>query len=717
MTHRAARSAVVRRSVQVTGAASAGFYAFLYGLGQPVSALYALFAPIALGLLSSVPGSGRQQAAITARTLPAGVCLVALGTQLAQSTAAAVAGMLAVGFVVGFAAVAGPRAAGAAPGLHLMYILACFPPYAPQTLGARLAGLAMGVVLLALGQAFVLPAPAAASYRERLADALGTAAAGVAEPDRVPVAELGELGQRLRWSKVAPGERPAGPGRTDRALAQAGAAVRRILDQLISPTTPFAAAGTPPDTDPAGSAALLDRVARTCDGLSAALRRGGPPPAASGLEEEIRRFQKERARRAADPCDGGPDSDVLGRQAAALALAESTWIAATALGIAAGKRPTPPIPPRELFWYSCLAAPRLWGHRIAGNLTERSVWFQNAVRVACGLAVARLVAGSLDLTHGFWVLLAVLTLGRTTAGATWRAVRQATAGTLVGAVAAGGMLVALGPHRDACAVLLVPGMLIAFTLGPRLGVAWAQGLFTLVVSLVFAQITPTTWRLSEARIIDVVTGCVIGLVCGLLAWPAGARREVHRAMAALLRSCGTLLPATADALLTSPARVPAPPPTFPALHRLRMAEAAYAQFGSEPPVAREGVQADWHAVVIVAYHMVMGAQRLPRFEVPPSRVPPDALARIRTMAAGLEREADRIAARFIDLDRPALPDPDRPDPGRRPAPPRRESTGRPPPEQRPALPAVVDLEVWLTAVGRQLTRIEGSVGAPEPAGS
>jgi hypothetical protein len=87
------------------------------------------------------------------------------------------------------------------------------------------------------------------------------------------------------------------------------------------------------------------------------------------------------------------------------------------------------------------------------------------------------------------------------------------------------------------------------------------------------------------------------------------------------------------------------------------------------------------------------------------------------MAAGLEREADRIAARFIDLDRPALPDPDRPDPGRRPAPPRRESTGRPPPEQRPALPAVVDLEVWLTAVGRQLTRIEGSVGAPEPAGS
>jgi hypothetical protein len=129
--------AIVRRSIQVTCSASVGFYTFLYGLQKPVAALYALFTPIALGLLSTIPGTGRQQAWITLRTLPFGVVLVALGTALAVSTADAVAGMLIVGFLLTFAVVAGPRTAGPAPGLQLLYILACFPPYAPQTLGAR----------------------------------------------------------------------------------------------------------------------------------------------------------------------------------------------------------------------------------------------------------------------------------------------------------------------------------------------------------------------------------------------------------------------------------------------------------------------------------------------------------------------------------------------------------------------------------------------------
>ena len=59
--------------------------------------------------------------------------------------------------------------------------------------------------------------------------------------------------------------------------------------------------------------------------------------------------------------------------------------------------------------------------------------------------------------------------------------------------------------------------------GVSVGIAWAQGLFTLVVATAFAQIAPASWRLAEARIVDVVTGSAIGLLCGMLAWPAGAR--------------------------------------------------------------------------------------------------------------------------------------------------------------------------------------------------
>ncbi|MGW3633574.1 FUSC family protein [Streptomyces sp. NPDC005122] len=686
-------SAVLRRSVQVTCSASVGFYVFLYGLHQPVAALYALFTPIAFGLLSTIPGSGTRQACVTLRTLPFGLALVALGTALAQSTAAAVAGMLVVGFLLTFSVVAGPRAAGPAPGLQLLYILACFPPYAPETLGGRLTGVAVGVVLLALCHAYLLRGPPAISFRDLLADALETGAVAVAESDRVPVATLRELSEGMRLSRVAPAERPTGPGRGDRALGQAGAAARRILDQLASQSELSASEGVPLGTDPA-SAVLRARVAGTCADMAAALRTGRPPPPADPLRKEIQRFQADRIRRAADPGEQGVDSRVLRRQAAVLTLAESAWIAVSAVGVAAAGRRGAPLSPRDLFWYVDLSTASLWWHRIAGNATHRSVWFQNAVRVACGLAVARLVAGTLDLAHGFWVLLTVLTLARTTVGATWRAVREAVVGNLVGAVAAGALLIAVGRHLDAYAVLLVPGMLIAFALGPRLGVAYAQGLFTLVVALAFAQITPTTWRLSEARLVDVVTGSVIGLLCGLLAWPAGARREVRRTMASLLRSCGALVPATVEALLDAPGADPCAPPTRPTLHHLRLAEAAYAQFRSEPPAAWEGVQADWHGVLVVAYHTVLGAQRLPCFEVPPAEVPPDACAWARRTAAELTADVDRIALHFTTEKRPA--------PGRRPCAP-------PLPRHHPGLPTLVDLEVWLTAMDHQLRRIEASI--------
>jgi len=601
------RATIVRRAVRVAVAASAGFYPLLYGAGLPVMALYALFAPIAVGLLSPVPGSGRQRVSVMLRALPPALVLATLGTLLAVQTWAAVGGMLAGGFVLAFAAVGGPRPAGVAPGLQLFYILACFPPYAPGTLGQRLAGLTLGVLALAACE-LLLPDPPAASYRDRLARALGEAARGAA-PGGVPPEKLREAGARLRLASVPPAERPAGAGRTDRALEQGGRAVRRLLDQLAT------LAETPPAGPDPASAALLDRVSELCTTCARFLRTGTGPPVAGALEEAMRDFQAERVRLASGPPGERPPVEVLRRQSQVLALAESARMAEITTDIAVHGHPTEPAVPRRLFWYAELSTPRLWARRVTGNVTFRSVLFQNALRTALGLAAARAVAGSLDLSHGFWVLLAVLTLGRTTAGATWRAVRLAVAGNAAGALVAGALLIGLGPHTDAYAALLAPVMLVAFALGPLLGIAYAQGLFTLVVATAFAQIEPVTWRLSEARIIDVVTGSVIGLLCGLLAWPAGARREVHRAMAELLRGCAELVPVTAQAVLTPAGGSRAAPRTLPGVHRLRLAEAAYAQYRTEAP--GEDTRTDWHAMLIAANHMLLGAHWLPRFGLRP----------------------------------------------------------------------------------------------------
>ncbi|MEU8824741.1 FUSC family protein [Streptomyces sp. NPDC048636] len=610
------------RALRVTVAAAAGFYPAVHLLDQPLTALYALFAPIAYGVLSPLPGSGRRRAGTVLRALPAAAAMVVLGTVLAVGTWPAVAGMLLVGFALPFGAVCGPRLAGIVPGLQLFYILACFPPYAPDTLPHRLAGLAVGTVLLSLCELVPLGEPAQPTYRGRIADSLdlaGHAASrivGAEVPDPGLAARLRAAGRALRFSQQPAGTRPTGAGRTDRALAQAGSATRRLLDQLAA----LAELSPAPDM---ASETLLGGIAATCARTADALRGARPDAGPGLLEEMVAQFAAGRG--GAPGARVAPSHALLLRQSTALTIAVSAVTAGTAVAVATGgRRPVYGLP-HEQFWYAGSGTIRLWCVRITGNFTRRSVVFQNAVRIALGLSLARLVAGSLDLSHGFWVLLAVLTLGRTTAGDTWSAVRSATVGTLIGALAAGALLIGAGEVTDVYAYLLVPMMLLAFTVGPVEGPAWAQGLFTLVVSTAFAQIAPVTWRLAEARLIDVLTGSAVGLACGLLAWPSGARAETRRSVTALLKAAAPLVPTTATATTAhdspSRGREIAPGVLRVTEHRLRIAQSAYAQYRTEPASRRTSrhtteIDSDWLAALNYGSRVLVGAYWLPRSEGP-----------------------------------------------------------------------------------------------------
>lgn len=126
-----------------------------------------------------------------------------------------------------------------------------------------------------------------------------------------------------------------------------------------------------------------------------------------------------------------------------------------------------------------------------------------------------------SLPHGFWAMLAVLSLTRTTAAQTRATVRVAITGTMLGALVTGLLLALIGGHTTVYAIALPFVMLTAFRVGPVRGVGWAQGLFTLTVAFVFAQLAPVTWQLAEVRILDVIIGSLIGVVFGVLAWPRG----------------------------------------------------------------------------------------------------------------------------------------------------------------------------------------------------
>ncbi|MEU4928744.1 FUSC family protein [Streptomyces yokosukanensis] len=625
-----------RRAVRVTLVAAAGFYLFRYGLDRPVAATYALFAAVAVGGLAKIPGTGRQRAATVLRLLPVCWLLIVVGTCLSVRTWSAVVGMLAVGFALAFAAVGGPRLAGAAPGLQLLYILPSFPPYAPDTLGERLIGTTTGLALFIAVEALVFPEPGPPSYRARAAHAARTAAHCAALLATAPYTLTGsdiraawETSRSLRSLTVPEADRPAGPGVRDRALAHTGLTTRTLLSRL-------AQLPAPPDGQPGPEpTAVLQAVAQLATATATCLAAGPSPVAAyehlvtararlsavsvgprtAPVPETARAPAPEAA--AAAALDFPPP--VLRRHAAVLEIADAALAMAAAADLAVRGRHAALEIAQSRFWYAGTWTPALWWHRLRGHAGRRSVFFQNAARIALALTAARLVAGVDTLPHGFWAMLATLTLTRTTMDETWHTIRLALAGTLAGAFVTAATLSLAGPHTAVYAVVLPVWMLFAFTVGPVKGVGWAQGLFTVLVALVFAQLSVPTWRLAEVRMLDVLVGSAIGAVFGLLAWPRGAHDELRQAAAELLRRAAEIVVATGASVAGGGAVVVAPPgqPGHRSLQRaVVLAESAYAQFQSEPTpfggAARRAAPpaVDWQATLLTGHHTLWGSERL-----------------------------------------------------------------------------------------------------------
>ncbi|GGI94197.1 hypothetical protein GCM10010121_000680 [Streptomyces brasiliensis] len=620
-----------RRAVRVTLVAAAGFYLFRYGLDNPVAATYALFAAVALAGLSKIPGTGRQRAVVVLRLVPVCWLLVVVGTYLSVRTWSAVVGMLVVGFSLAFAAVGGPRPAGAAPGLQLLYMLPSFPPYDPSQLDDRLVGTTTGLALLIAAEALIFPEPAPPTYRERVAGAATAAARCATLLATPPYAVTGadiqaarEAAHALRSLTVPEAERPAGAGLRDRALSHAGLTTRTLLGRLalLQP-----APGGRPGAE---VSAVLEAVAALATATATCLRAGRSPVSES---DELAVARADLSALSAGPVPDGasasvapdgaaPATDfppaVLRRHAAVLEIADGALAMGTAADLAVhGRKARAEVAPGR-FWYARTRAPFLWWHRVRGHSGRRSVFFQNAVRIALALTAARLVAGVDTLPHGFWATLATLTLTRTTMDETWSTIRRALAGTLAGALLTVGTLLLVGTETWVYAVVLPVWLLFAFTVGPVKGVGWAQGLFTVLVALVFAQLATPTWHLAEARVLDVLIGSAIGAVFGLLAWPRGAHDELRRAAAELLRRAAEIVVATSASVAGDGAA--AAPPGVTGHRSLRsavvLAESAYAQFQSEPmpfggrgrAVTPPGV--DWQATLMAGHHTLWGSERL-----------------------------------------------------------------------------------------------------------
>src|SRR5215212_349682 len=608
----------VKRAGRVSVATCIGFYFSLYVVGETQMAFYASFGCIALGALSEVTGEPRQRTKTYLAALVAGIVLVTIGTMLAFNTWAAATGMLVVGFAVTYAGAGGPQVLGAATGLELLYILPSFPPYAPESLGWRLIGLVLAVALLAIADRLLWPPPIPMPFPHRLAEAIldlrNRLTGLVQDGTRPPTADSWAI--NLRLSSIPTQQRPTGPGRRDRAAMDAATLLRGLEARVVALTQLTDAQH--PATISRPSATLLDvtvdSLGQSAETLAGSSGKGaGQEPDPRSVDAALSRYLQQREALAGS---AQLDHDLsLQLRLAVIAEEIAIWTRdlAVATEIIAGGRIREPQAKSiaEPFWYATRSTASLWYIRLRGHLTPRSVFFQNAIRLAIGLAAARLVAGLLDLSHGFWVLLATLTLMRTSVAATRAAVVPAFVGTVIGGLLMALVLGLAGANSKFYLIAFPVSLIIGLAGGRIAGPIVGQASFTLMVALLFAQIAPVTWRLAEVRITDVVLGGLLGAVIGLLVWPRGATGEMRRIAKASLDTAANDLESTVRLLIhREMASADDKDSAGVATHSLMLAASTLAQYRSELRSTPDNV--DWLGVLALANQVVRGGQALRR---------------------------------------------------------------------------------------------------------
>jgi uncharacterized membrane protein YccC len=601
----------LRRAVRVATAASAGFYACRYGLGNPQLAVYALFSTFALGALSQLPGPRRRTATTLLWALPVAAGLVTLGSLAAVNLAVATAAIVVFGFLISFAGVGGPRAVGLAGGMQLMFILPDFPPYAPGMLPSRLGGIAVGIGLLVAAQLWLWPDPPPVDVKDRLAAACETLGALLTgrptarSPQRLAAAD--RAAEAVRPQNLPLLARPASAGRRDRAFSHASTLLRYA----------HARVGELGERPPPGAARLLACAGQTVGAAAGALR-GGPLPATTELATLVAEVRGDQRR---EPT--GPEVHLTNL---ALVIGDAVWTATSAVRVALGGTVEGD---RRRFGYAYTGPIRRYRRQFALHLTPRSVYFQQAVRVAVAFGAGRLIAGVLDLQHGFWVLLATLTLLRSRATDTRFTLRPAAVGTVTGAAAAAVLLLVVGNNKEVYAALLPPVLVVAVAASSVVGLGWGQAMFTLAITLVFSQVAPATVTLAEARVGNVLLGGGVGMAAGLLAWPRGAGGELRRTVAGLLTAAAGLVRQTAS-WSTSDSSVPV---ADRAADAMALAAASYDMYQAERHSPAEST-VDWHGILVVGHEILRGSERLRAGN------PPGALAQWRDL---VETSANRVA--------------------------------------------------------------------------
>ena len=531
--HRAIRAAIV---IPV-------LFAFTFEvIGDPQLATFAAFGGFALLLFVDFPGNWTGRLTSYVMLSLFGVGLIVLGTLASRNSWVAVAAMAVVGFAVLFVGTLSVSIAAAGRAALLMFILPVSLPGTVSDIGPRLAGWGIAVAVAVPAAMLVWPPSEHNDLRrygadtcQAIADIITMRAAGHTEDadarcERV-VESLGALRRTFRGTAF----RPVGLTSGSRALVRLvdelewlGAVVRTLqteqMDrwpQLAKDTT-FAAADVL-----RASAGMLnaDRRSLRADdhGLSDAL--DALELARHRVAAETRALLDPDSTAAVElPYQGhevGYAGSLVGDTVLWAAESDARPVLDRVLGRPPARQTASPLSPVR---------------QIATSQIERhSVWLQNSIRGAVGLALAIGIAEWTGAQHSFWVVLGTLSVLRSNALSTGSTVVRALLGTLVGFFVGAVLVLIIGTSTPILWAVLPIAVLVAAFAPEAISFAAGQAGFTVVLLILFNIIAPVGWKVGLVRIEDIALGCAISLVVGVLLWPRGAAAAIGTALSQAYR--------------------------------------------------------------------------------------------------------------------------------------------------------------------------------------
>jgi uncharacterized membrane protein YccC len=521
---------------------------------NPQTALFAAFGSFAMLVLVDFTGPLRSRFVAYVLLACAGAVNIVVGTLCSQNAWLATAVMAVFGFVILFSGVINGYFAAAGTSALLTFILPVTIAAPASAIPARLEGWALAAGAAILSHMLLWPAPQRAVLRSDAARAC-RALADLADPD-LPrdqsTAAAREAVAALRKRFLVTPHRPTGPTGPTAAIA----ALVDELDWLLSFLVPRAGQLELCRKENAEAMAATVAVLRAS---AARLEGREEQPDLRRLDEArkgvvqalVRRIQElpnipdaEALLAALDPAFRVRTSSYSARQVAGYALLASG--AATTgfedLDVAGSDRVARP----------ARAAIQATEQLAVEHAGVRSVWFQNSIRGAAGLAIAVFIAQRAGLQHAFWVVLGTLSVLRSNALSTGWSILSALAGTAVGILVGAALVIAIGTHETVLWGVLPVALLLAAYAPRAISFAAGQAGFTVVLFVLFNLIQPTGWRVGLVRIEDVAIGFGVSLGVGLLFWPRGAGKLLRENLASAYGRSADYVVATAHQLAAGP---------------------------------------------------------------------------------------------------------------------------------------------------------------------